>query len=135
GGVGTDLRRDCRGGESRTLPGRRIRTNHVRDVGGGLGIVFSVRLNDAVVGPHRNGRPGWGFTDAAGSSLGEITFLRTYSRKKEDGSKEKWYEVCERVINGMYSIQKDYAKANRLPWSDSKAQASAQEAFVRLFEF
>lgn len=97
--------------------------------------MFSFRLNEAFVDRYRNVRPDWGFTDAAGSSLGEITFLRTYSRKKEDGSKEQWYEVCERVINGMYSIQKDYAKANRLPWSDSKAQASAQEAFARLFEF
>src|SRR5690606_36395978 len=35
----------------------------------------------------------------------------------------------------MYSLQKDYAKANRRPWSDSKAQASAQESFDRMFRF
>jgi adenosylcobalamin-dependent ribonucleoside-triphosphate reductase len=34
----------------------------------------------------------------------------------------------------MYSIQKDHAKSQRLPWNDSKAQASAKEAFERLFE-
>src|SRR5690606_9069303 len=97
--------------------------------------VFSFKLNKDYVSKYKNVRPDCGFTDAAGSSLGEITFLRTYSRKKEDGTKEQWYEVCERVINGMYSLQKDYAKANRLPWSDSKAQASAQEAFDRMFRF
>jgi adenosylcobalamin-dependent ribonucleoside-triphosphate reductase len=53
---------------------------------------------------------------------------------KEDGTKETWSDVCERVINGMYSLQKDHAKANRLPWSDAKAAASAKEAFERLFQ-
>jgi adenosylcobalamin-dependent ribonucleoside-triphosphate reductase len=33
----------------------------------------------------------------------------------------------------MYSLQKDHAKQNRLPWSDAKAAASAKEAFDRLF--
>ena len=60
-------------------------------------------------------------------------FIRTYSRKKDDGTKEKWFEVCERVINGMYSIQKDHCKENRLPWNDRKSHASAQEAFDRMF--
>jgi len=73
--------------------------------------------------------------DAAGNSVGEITFIRTYSRLKEDGTKETWADTCERVINGMYSIQKDHAKSQRLPWSDVKAQTSAKEAFDRMFEF
>lgn len=34
----------------------------------------------------------------------------------------------------MYSLQKDHAKQSRLPWNDSRAQASAKEAYVRLFE-
>jgi adenosylcobalamin-dependent ribonucleoside-triphosphate reductase len=34
----------------------------------------------------------------------------------------------------MYSLQKDHCKTNRLPWNDSKAQASAKEAFDRLFQ-
>jgi len=75
----------------------------------------------------------WGYKDAAGNSVGEITFLRTYSRLKEDGTKETWVDVCERVINGMYSLQKDHCKSNRLPWNDARAQASAKEAFDRLF--
>jgi ribonucleotide reductase alpha subunit len=77
--------------------------------------------------------PPFGYKDAAGNSLGEITFLRTYSRLKENGHKETWADICERVINGMYSLQKDHCKKNRLPWNDAKAQASAKEAFDRLF--
>jgi adenosylcobalamin-dependent ribonucleoside-triphosphate reductase len=34
----------------------------------------------------------------------------------------------------MYSLQKDHCKANRLPWNDAKGQASAKEAFDRLFQ-
>ena len=33
----------------------------------------------------------------------------------------------------MYSLQKDHCKTNRLPWNDAKGQASAKEAFDRLF--
>ena len=95
---------------------------------------FSFRLADDFVAGYKDKKPPFGYADVAGNSVGEITFLRTYSRKKDDGTKETWAEVCERVINGMYSLQKDHAKQNRLPWSDAKAAASAKEAYDRLFE-
>lgn len=97
--------------------------------------MFSFRLSDDFVSQYHDKEPDWGYKDAAGNAVGEIAFLRTYSRVKEDGSKERWWEVCERVINGMYSIQKDHCKSNRLPWNGHKAQASAQEAFDRMFQF
>ena len=95
---------------------------------------LSFNLNEDFVSGFRSKKPPFGYTDAAGNSVGEITFLRTYSRLKEDGTKETGVDVCERVINGMYSLQKDHAKSQRLPWNDSKAQSSAKEAFERLFE-
>jgi len=95
---------------------------------------FSFRLAEDFVSGYKDKKAPFGYTDVAGNSVGEITFLRTYSRKKDDGTKETWAEVCERVINGMYSLQKDHAKSNRLPWSDAKAAASAKEAFERLFQ-
>jgi len=94
---------------------------------------FSFRLSDDFVQGYKEKKAPFGYTDAAGNSVGEITFLRTYSRLKEDGTKENWAEVCERVINGMYSIQKDHCKSQRLPWNDAKAQASAKDGFDRLF--
>ena len=94
---------------------------------------FSFRLTEDFVSGYKSKTPPFGYRDAAGNSVGEITFLRTYSRLKSDGKKETWVDVCERVINGMYSLQKDHAKINRLPWNDSKAQSSAKEAFERLF--
>jgi adenosylcobalamin-dependent ribonucleoside-triphosphate reductase len=94
---------------------------------------FSFHLSEDYVQGYKEKKAPFGYTDAAGNSVGEITFLRTYSRLKENGQKENWAEVCERVINGMYSIQKDHCKSQRLPWNDSRAQASAKEAFDRLF--
>jgi adenosylcobalamin-dependent ribonucleoside-triphosphate reductase len=94
---------------------------------------FSFRLPEDFITKYKNTEAPFGFRDAGDNSLGEITFARTYSRIKEDGTKERWYEVCRRVIEGMYSVQKNHAKDNRLPWNDYKAQKSAQEAFDRMF--
>jgi ribonucleoside-triphosphate reductase (thioredoxin) len=96
--------------------------------------VFSFRLSEEFVNKYQTIPAPFGFSDAGSNSLGEITFIRTYSRVKEDGTKERWHEVCRRVIEGMYSVQKNHAKDNRLPWNDNKAQKSAQEAFQRMFE-
>ena len=99
----------------------------------GVMTTLSFKLTEDFIGPYRSKKAPFGYQDAAGNSVGEITFLRTYSRLKADGTKETWVDVCERVINGMYSLQKDHAKTNRLPWSDAKAAASAKEAFDRLW--
>jgi ribonucleoside-triphosphate reductase len=96
---------------------------------------LSFQLPEWFIENYREREVNWGFRDAAGNSIGEIVFLTNYSRKKEDGTKERWWEVCRRVIEGMFSIQKDHCKENRLPWNDNKAQKSAQEAFERLFTF
>jgi len=95
--------------------------------------MFSFKLTDDFINSYKDKKAPFGYRDAGGNSVGEITFLRTYSRLKADGTKETWVDVCERVINGMYSLQKDHCKKNRLPWNDVKAQASAKEAFDRLF--
>ena len=96
-------------------------------------MAFTFRLAEEFLKDYREKKVPWGYQDAAGNSVGEITFLRTYSRLKENGEKETWTDVCQRVIEGMYSIQKDHCKSQRLPWNDSRAQASAKEAFDRLF--
>jgi ribonucleoside-triphosphate reductase len=97
--------------------------------------LFSFRLPQDFVDGFRNKAVPWGFQDAGGNSFGEIVFTEKYSRVKEDGSKETWDDVCRRVIEGTFSIQKDYAKSNRLPWNDRKAQATAQDAYVRMRSF
>lgn len=94
---------------------------------------MTFRLQDDFVSPYQEKTSPFGFVDAAGTSLGEITFIRTYSRLKEDGTKETWTDTCRRVIEGMYELQRQYVTSHNLPWSGRKAQASAQDAFDRLW--
>ena len=91
--------------------------------------MLSFNLNSDFVNGYRDLPEPFGF-----NGLGSITFYRTYSRNKADGSRETWVDVCERVINGMYSIQKDHALIHGVDWSDEKAHRSAEEAFDRLFK-
>ena len=100
-----------------------------------MSVVLSFRLPDNFIDQYKDREVEWGYKDAGGNSVGEITFLRTYSRLKPDGTKERWWEVCKRVIEGTFSIQKDHCRTNRLPWNDRKAQATAQDAYERLFSF
>lgn len=67
--------------------------------------------------------------------LGYVTYKRTYSRLKEDGTPEEFVDSLKRVIEGTYSIQKTHCKKMRLPWSEKKAQSSAQEMFKRMWDF
>jgi ribonucleoside-triphosphate reductase len=90
-------------------------------------------LTDSFLDDYKDKKPPFGYRDAAGNSVGEIVFLRTYARLKEDGTKERWWEVCERVVSGMFEIQRQHCLSNRLPWDSRKAQRSAREAFDRMF--
>lgn len=95
--------------------------------------MFSFRLTDDFIEPYKAKPVKFGYPDAAGNSIGELTMLRTYSRVKEDGTKERWWELCRRVIEGTFSIQKDWCRDHRLPWNDQKAHASAKEAYDLMF--
>ena len=96
---------------------------------------LSFQLPTSFVNEYKNVKPVWGFDIGAGNSLSELTYITKYSMKKADGSKERWYETCERVINGTYSILKDHAKMNGTYWNENKALHSAKEAYTLMFEF
>lgn len=96
---------------------------------------LSFRLNTSFLEDYKDRTPEWGFPIGGGNTLGELTYLVKYARRKEDGTKERWHECCDRVISGMYSILKDHCNANRTPWNEQKAQRSAQDAYERMFTF
>jgi len=96
---------------------------------------LSFRLSDNFIKPYKTKTPSFGFPIGGGNTLGEYVWFTKYSRKKLDGTKERFWEGCRRVIEGMYSIQKDHAFYYRLPWDEKKAIVSAQEAYDRLFSF
>lgn len=56
-------------------------------------------LSPEFVASYGNKPAPWGF-----NGMGEIVFLRTYSRKKENGDNETWAETLARVINGAHEI-------------------------------
>lgn len=59
------------------------------------------------------------------NGFGELTFYRTYSRQKKDGSQETWADVVTRVTNGTFSIRKDFYIKNRIGWDEDYWQEYA----------
>jgi adenosylcobalamin-dependent ribonucleoside-triphosphate reductase len=90
----------------------------------------SFKLTESFIEKYKNETPPFGF-----NGLGEFVFLRTYSRIKPDGKNEMWYETVKRVVEGIYSIQKQHIEDNALGWNQAKAQKSAQEMYSRIFNF
>lgn len=84
------------------------------------------RLTDNFIAPWRTKQPAWG-------PVGEITYRRTYSRKKDDGTHEQWWETVRRVVEGSYTYQKWHCRKSGLPWNGNKAQKSAQTMFRLIF--
>lgn len=82
-------------------------------------------LDEGFLDRFRRRRVEWGY-----GALSWVTFKRTYSRDNEE-----WWGLCRRVIEGMFTVQKIHCLECRLPWNETKAQALAQEAYTRMFEF
>lgn len=85
-------------------------------------------LDPDFVALFKDRQPKWG-------PVGEITYRRTYSRRLPDGSSEEFWQTVQRVVNGTYTVQKWHCRRNQLPWSDTKAQRSAQEMFKLIWDF
>ena len=90
--------------------------------------MLSFRLPEQFTNEYATKDPRFGF-----NGLGEVVYLRTYSRPKTDGTQETWPETCARVINGMYSTLKDHCLSKKRPWNEEQALRSAKEAYDRLF--
>ena len=90
--------------------------------------VFS--LSPSFVEEYEGQQPEWGF-----DGLGYFTYKRTYSRALPDGGTEEWWQTCKRVVEGVYNIQKIHCRQFHLPWSEPKAQRSAQDMFCRMWTF
>ena len=90
--------------------------------------MLSFKLDSDFVNKYREITPDFGF-----NGLGLLTYYRTYSRLKENGTNEHWYETVQRVVEGAYSLQKDHILRNDLGWNDRKGQQSAQEMYDRIF--
>jgi hypothetical protein len=74
--------------------------------------------------------PEWG-------PVGKFTFKRTYARPLSDDNDqtEEFWQTLTRIVNGIYTVQKWHCRHHNLPWSDSKAQRSAQTMFRLMWDF
>lgn len=78
---------------------------------------------------HYEGKqPNWG-------PIGYVTYKRTYSRPMQDGTNEEFWQTVKRVVEGVFTIQKNHCMVNQLPWFEEKAQKSAQRMFELMWEF
>lgn len=89
------------------------------------------KLNEAFLEEYKEVEPNWGF-----GLLSYITFKRTYARpvKGEDRT-EEWWELCKRVVEGTFTIQKAHINSMNLHWDNRKAQRSAQKMYDAIFNF
>ena len=86
------------------------------------------KLKDNFINNYKQIKPDFGF-----NGLGELVYYRTYSRLKSNGENEKWYETIQRVVEGVYTMQKDHILDNNLGWNERKAHESAEEMYDRMF--
>ena len=85
-------------------------------------------LSPAFVKKYVRKKPPFGF-----NGLGELVYMRTYSRIKEDGKNEMWWETVKRVVEGTYNMQKKWIDSHQLGWNPWQAQRSAQDMYERIF--
>ena len=85
-------------------------------------------ISDNFIEGYKRARAPFGF-----NGLGELVYMRTYSRLKEDGKNEMWWETVGRVVEGTYNMQKNHIERHGLGWNAWQAQRSAQEMFDRIF--
>lgn len=88
------------------------------------------KLSEKFLSDYIGQQPNWG-------PLGYVTYKRTYARNlgPDDERTEEFWQTCQRVVEGVYNIQKSHCEKLRLPWNAHKAQHSAQEMFRRMWEF
>ena len=86
------------------------------------------QLSENFINKYKRKRPPFGF-----NGLGELVYMRTYSRIKKNGKNERWWETIKRVVEGTYSMQKNHIESYQLGWNAWQAQASAQEMYDRMF--
>lgn len=91
-------------------------------------LVKDVKLSESFLAQYRNKQPKWGF-----GGLGYIVYLRTYSRKKADGTLERWDETVQRITQGNFRIEaKRLAEIGKLTEAKVAELVTEMERFYHL---
>ncbi len=90
---------------------------------------INFKLSEEFIDDYKTKTPNWG-------PIGYFTYKRTYARIIEaKNRKEEFWETVRRVVEGCYSVQKEHCIKLSLPWSDKKAQKSAQKMYDKIWNF
>jgi ribonucleoside-triphosphate reductase len=60
---------------------------------------YKFKLNEQFIDLYKNKPANFGF-----NGLGQLVYRRTYSRIKEDGTNEEWFETVRRVVEGTFNL-------------------------------
>ena len=86
------------------------------------------QLSDNFINKYKRKKAPFGF-----NGLGELVYMRTYSRIKDNGKNERWWETVQRVVEGTYNMQMNWIESHQLGWNPWQAQRSAQDMYDRIF--
>ena len=86
------------------------------------------KLSENFINKYKRRKAPFGF-----NGLGELVYMRTYSRIKDNGKNERWWETVQRVVEGTYTMQMNWIESHQLGWNPWQAQKSAQDMYERIF--
>lgn len=91
-------------------------------------LVDQIKLSEQFLEQYRNKQPRWGF-----DGLGYIVYLRTYARKKADGTLERWDETVKRITEGNFRIEaKRLSEIGKLTKERAELLIEEMERFYHL---
>ena len=76
-----------------------------------------------------NRKPKFGF-----GGVGDLTFVRSYSRPLPSGKKETWHQVMKRVTEGTINMAIRHLISKGLPVKRDELDTQAKEMLTRMFE-
>lgn len=86
------------------------------------------KLNENTKNTIKSMKPEFGY-----NGFGAVIFYRSYSRDLDNGEKETWNDVVIRVIEGVFSIRKDWYVKSNLRWDENYWQVYAYDMAVSMF--
>ncbi|MGV8131135.1 MAG: fused protease/ribonucleoside-triphosphate reductase, partial [Candidatus Pacearchaeota archaeon] len=67
--------------------------------------------------------------------LGYVVYKRSYARDLPSGSTEEWWQTCQRVVEGVFELQRRWIEYLNTRWDTARAQRSAQEMYRLMWDF
>lgn len=91
------------------------------------------KLNEDFIDLYRNREANFGF-----NGLGELVYRRTYSRQKEDGTHEQWFETVRRVVEGTFNLLLSHMEQNSIKVDEDtivKIKDDSKIMYDKIFNF